>query len=76
MVANLEKRKASPISPYLFHLYYINECLRGEEMNEVEVAQECLEYGIGPDTPPNKEEAGSESIGSEERRKLGKCTLM
>ena len=50
LVANLEKEKSSPISSYLFHLYYRNECLRGEEMKEVEVAQECLEYGVGPDT--------------------------
>ena len=50
LVGNLEKGKASPISPYLFHLYYRNECLKGEEMKEVEVARECLEYRVGPDT--------------------------
>ena len=55
LVSNLEKEKASPISPYLFYLYYRNECLRGEEMKEVEVARECLEYGVGPDTPPDEE---------------------
>ena len=70
LVANLEKEKASPISPYLFHLYYNNECLRGEEMKEVEVARECLEYEVGPDTPPDEEEAGSELVGSEEKRKF------
>ena len=32
LVSNIEKGKATPISPYLFHLYYRNECLRGEEM--------------------------------------------
>src|SRR5665811_1605460 len=46
LVANLEKGKASPISPYLFHLYYRNECLRGEEMREVEVARDCIVYGL------------------------------
>ena len=60
LVSNLEKGKASPISPYFFYLYYRNECLRGEEMKEVEVARECLEYGIGPDTPSDEEDAGSE----------------
>ena len=70
LVGNLGKGKASPISPYLFHLYYRNECLRGEEMKEVEVARECLVYGIGPDTPLDEEDAGSKSVGSEERRKL------
>ena len=69
-MANLEKGKASPISPYLFHLYHRNECLRGEEMKEVEVAWECLEYGVGPSIPLDEEEAGSESVGSKERWKL------
>ena len=70
LVGNLEKGKAFPISPYLFYLYYRNECLRREEMKEVEVARECLEYGVGLDTPPDEEDAGSESVGSKERRKL------
>ena len=68
LVSNLEKEKASPISPYLFHLYYRNECLRGEEMKEVEVARECLEYGVGPDTPPDEEDAGSESMDQKKGR--------
>ena len=59
LVSNLKKGKASPISLYLFHLYYKNECLRGEEMKEVEVARECLEYRVGPDTPPDEEDVGS-----------------
>ena len=32
LVSGLEKGKASPISPYLFHLYHRFECLREEEM--------------------------------------------
>ena len=70
LVANLEKRKASFITPYLFHLYYRNKCMRREEMKEVEVAWECLEYGVGPDTPPDEEEAKSKLVGSEEKWKL------
>ena len=72
LVSNLEKGKASLISPYLFHLYQRNECLRGDELREIEVAKKCLEYGVGPNTPLDEEEAGSEggSIGSEKRRKM------
>ena len=72
LVANLEKEKVSPISPYLFHLYHRNECLRGDELREIEVAKECLEYGVGSDTPPDEEDAESEGglVGSEERWKL------
>ena len=45
-------------------------------MKEVEVARECLEYEVGPDTPPNEEDAESESVGSEERRKLSPNSRM
>ena len=42
LVAHLEKKKPSPISPYLFYLYSRNECLREEEMEELEVARKNL----------------------------------
>ena len=75
-MSNLEEGKASPISPYLFHLYYRNKCMRGEEMKEVEVARECLEYKVGPDTHPDEEDAGLEPVGSEERQKLSPSSWM
>ena len=46
LVSKLEKGKSSPISLYLFHLYYRFECLREKEMQELEVAKQCLEYGV------------------------------
>ena len=46
LVSNLEKRKSSPISPYLFHLYSRNECLKEEEMDEIEVARKYLELEL------------------------------
>ena len=49
LVSALEKEKPSPISPYLFHLYHRNECLRGEEMDMLELAKYCLEYGVSPE---------------------------
>ena len=49
LVAHLEKKKPSPISPYLFHLYSRNECLKEEEIEELEVARKYLELGITPD---------------------------
>ena len=71
LVSNVEKRKASPISPYLFHLYYRFECLREEEIRQVEVARECLEHGVESEQTPDEEGKSSErgSVGSEERRK-------
>ena len=49
LVAHLEKRKPSPISPYHFHLYSRNECLKEEEIEELEVARKYLELGITPE---------------------------
>ena len=61
-MSNLEKEKAFPISPYLFHLYFGNECLSEEKMQQLEVAKHCLEYGIGSEaeTQPDVVELGSE----------------
>ena len=38
LVSHLEKGKPSPISPFLFHLYSMNECLKDEEIDEIEAA--------------------------------------
>ena len=48
LVAHLEKIKPSLISPYFFHLYSRNECLKGEEIEELEVDRKYLELGITP----------------------------
>ena len=49
LVSRLEKGKSTPISPYLFHLYNKFECLREEELQEIEVARECLELRVAPE---------------------------
>ena len=60
LVAHLEKGKPTPINPYLFHLYSMNECLKDEEIDEIEVARKYLELGISPETVVIPEEEGSE----------------
>ena len=45
-MSNLEKGKATLISPYLFHLYNKNECLREKEIEELVIAKKYLEFGI------------------------------
>ena len=57
---NLEKGKAIPISPYLFHLYNRNECLRWREMEELVVAKKYLEFGISPKIIPDLVELDSD----------------
>ena len=49
LVSALEKRKPSSISPYLFHFYHRNKCLRMEEMDILEAAKYCLQYGVSPE---------------------------
>ena len=74
LVSALEKGKPSPISPYLFHLYHRNECLREEEMDMIEVAKYSLEYGVSPKakTQPDVVEIDSEreSCNSAEQWKM------
>ena len=74
LVSALEKGKPSPISPYLFHLYHRNECLRGGEMEELEVAKKYLEYGVSPETVAQPDvvevDLERESLSSAEQQKM------
>ena len=74
LVSNLEKGKATPISPYLFHLYNKNECLRDGEMEELVVARKFLEFGISSEIVAHPDvvemESERESLSSEEQRKI------
>ena len=60
LVSHLEKGKPSPFSPYLFHLYSRNECLKDEEIDEIEAARKYLEFGVSLETIMLSEEEGSE----------------
>ena len=59
LVSHLEKGKPKPISPYLFHLYSRNECLKDEEIDEIEAARKYLELGISPEIVAALEEEQS-----------------
>ena len=60
LVSMLGKRKPTPVSPYLFHLYYKFECIRKEEVQKMEVARECLEMGFAPEDEPEEEQDESD----------------
>ena len=60
LVSHLEKDKSMPLSPYLFHLYSRNECLKDEEIDEIEAAWKYLELGISPEIVAISEEEESE----------------
>src|SRR5665811_559327 len=55
-VSMLSKRKPTPVSPYLFHLYDKFECLRKDEIQKMEVAKECLEMGFASEDTPEEEQ--------------------
>jgi hypothetical protein len=63
LVSNLEKRKATPICPYLFHLYSKNELLTAEEIDELETAKKYLELGLTPEAKSNPDIVELESEG-------------
>ena len=48
----LGKGKPTLVSPYLFHLYSNFECLREEEIQQIEIARDCLELGVAPEGEP------------------------
>ena len=60
LVSHLEKDKPSPISPFLFHLYSRNKCLKDEEIDEIEAAQKYLEFGVSPEIMMLSKEEESE----------------
>ena len=74
LVSNLEKGIPSLISPYLFHLYHRNECLRGEEMDMLESAKYCLEYDVSPEVEAQSDvveiDSERESLNSVEQWKI------
>ena len=60
LVSHLKNGKSTPLSPYLFHLYSTNECLKDEEIDEIEAAWKYLELGISPEIVVIFKEEGSE----------------
>ena len=54
LVDGVRKFKATPIGPYLFHLYAGQELLNGEEMVTYEIGQDLLKYDYTPEPDPDQ----------------------
>ena len=54
LVERARKLKATPIGPYLFHLYRGQELLSGEEMVAYEIDLDLLKYGHTPKSDPDQ----------------------
>ena len=54
LVEGAQKLKATPIEPYLFHLYMGQEVLNGEEMVAYEIGLDLLKYDCTPEPDPDQ----------------------
>ena len=54
LVEGARKLKATPIGPYLFHLYRGQELLSGEEMVAYEIGLDLLKYICTPEPDPDQ----------------------
>ena len=74
LVSRLEKGKSSSISLYLFLFYHRFECLREEEIQELEVAKQGLEYGVSLEAQAQPDvveiDSEKESLSSVEQEKI------
>ena len=77
LVEGARKLKATPIGPYLFHLYMGQEVLNGEEMVAYEIGLDLLKYNCTPepdldqdqDSPTRLDPAPSTSAKHNKRKK-------
>ena len=62
LISVLGKGKPTLVSLYLFHLYSKFECLREEEIQQIEVARDCLKLGVALERKPEPDvvEIGSD----------------
>ena len=85
LVSGMGKSKATPICPYVFHLYHLHELLLPAEKKEYRTKETLLKYNVesegeeDPDSPanPDKEESSDdsdecESLSSGEIREIQK----
>ena len=54
LVKGARKLKATPMGPYLFHLYMGQEVLNGEEMVAYEISLDLLKYDCTSEPDPNQ----------------------
>ena len=55
LVEGARKLKATPIGPYLFHLYMGQEVLNGEEMMAYNISLDLLKYNCTPEPDPDQD---------------------
>ena len=49
-------RKPSPLSPYLFHLYHHNRCIKEEEEDALVIAEDEMAYKLTPEVESREAE--------------------
>ena len=70
----MRKSKAASICPYIFHLYFANECLLPEEKKAYKIAEAFLKHHVKlkeeDDEPKASEDSECKSLTSKEIRDL------
>ena len=56
LVEGARKLKATPIGPYMFHLYMGQEVLNGKEMVAYEIGLDLLKYDCTPEPDPDQDQ--------------------
>ena len=59
LVEGARKLKATPIGPYLFHLYMGHEALSKEEMVAYDIGLDLLKYNCTPELDPDQDQGSS-----------------
>ena len=72
----MDKSKAIPICPYVFHMYHTHEVLLPAEKKEYWIAEVCLKHNVEPkeekdsEDPEASEDSEGESLSSKEIQEI------
>ena len=71
--ASMRKSKATPICPYIFHMYYTHDSLLPSEKKAYRIAEAFLKHNVEPkkeDEPKVSEDSEGESLSTREIQEL------
>ena len=70
LFAEMGKLKATPICPYVFHMYHMHEVLLPSEKKEYQIAEAMLKHNVEPEEEGEPEDLERESLSSQEVREI------
>ena len=73
LFAEMSKSKATPICPFIFHIYHIHEVLLSAEKKEYRIAKALLKHNVEleeEENPEDSEDSDPESLSSKETQEI------